>query len=169
VVVAPNVAPVVTLSSATTKAKTFLKSGKVVVNVTSNESVTVLGEVLGKGRIASVPTIRTLSVGDLVIGTGSLSTGSGTRALTVKFGAARLKVFRAKLTTKAQRKKGIAISVDVTATDAGGISTSATHKVLIKGQPPSGPKVSPPVPGCECVGAVLALGIAGRLVGARRV
>jgi hypothetical protein len=61
------------------------------------------------------------------------TTWSGTRALTVKFGAVHMKSFRAKLTTKAKRKKGITISVDVTATDTGGIATSAAQKVLIKG------------------------------------
>lgn len=116
--------PRLTLGGAKTiKAKAFLATPRLRLTVRCSEACTASARASisrGGGR-------------SLLVGSGSLKRGTGTRTLRVTIAANRRATVRAKLRTKAQRRKGLKVRVRVTVADAAGNRATGEVSVVVKG------------------------------------
>jgi Ca2+-binding RTX toxin-like protein len=122
---APNTAPMLSVSGLKVKTKWFLEKGTFTLKVTTNEPASVVADLLGQSRFRAI--------GDIVVGTGRLAAGTGTRNLKVSVGSGNLKTFRRKLRTTKQRKTGVNLRLRIIATDPLGLATTTTKTVKITG------------------------------------
>ncbi len=119
--------PVVTLTGRrTVKTKTFKRRRTLTATVGADQAYAASGAALTRGG-------HIARLGELVVGTGRLASGTGTRTLTVKVAKAYAKRLTRKLRTKRQRRKGVKIDLAVTVSNAAGQSTRATRTYTVKG------------------------------------
>ena len=118
--------PAVTLTGGDLKAGEFRKSLRLRVSVGCDEACSVAGQVFtSSARIAKV--------GQLQVAGGRLASGTGKRTLTLRVAKKFRKAFKRKLNTKKKRRKGLKLSVSVTARDAAGNTTTKTKTIAVKG------------------------------------
>jgi Ca2+-binding RTX toxin-like protein len=123
--------PVLKLSSKTVKVAAFRKNGRLPVKVTCSKACSLSGEAFTtKARIRV-----TALTGQFKVGAGHLKLGVAGKARTLNTTIAKrfLSKYRRQLRTKAQRKRGLAFRVTVTASDALGIQASATRTIKVRG------------------------------------
>jgi Ca2+-binding RTX toxin-like protein len=119
--------PVLTLKTARIAAATFRRTGAIRLTVRCAAACAIKGQ-----AVLKTPSLRAL-LGRGVVGAGKLSIAAGARRLTLRI-AARYRVKLAnRLRTRVQRRRGIAFTARVTATDARGATTTRSATVTVKG------------------------------------
>ncbi len=122
---ADTTAPTATLGGRTTiTARAFARARSITVTVTPNEPV------LLEGRLFSGT--RSGIVGQVLLGKRSLGLGAGVRTLKFKVSRALVKRTLRQARSRAHRRRGYAITVTVRATDAAGLSSTASRTIRIK-------------------------------------
>lgn len=123
--------PVLKLSSKTIKSRVFKRNSRLPIKVTCSKACSLVGEAFTfKARIRIVSLTGQFKVGSARLGLGAAGKA---RTLNVKVSKKYMKKYRRQLRTKAQRKRGLAFRVSVTASDALGIQASATRTIKVKG------------------------------------
>jgi Ca2+-binding RTX toxin-like protein len=115
------------------KASTFAKKRTVSVTALPSGPARLDGELWAAGRLAKAGQLSRGSAkpGQLSLGTARLGLAAGKRTLKIKVSKSNAKAIVKKARSRALRKKGYRVTVTVTATDAAGLSGTATRTIRI--------------------------------------
>ncbi len=123
----PATKPVLTLKTARISAATFRRTRAIRLTVRCAAACAITGK-----AVLKTPSLRA-RLGRGTVGTGKLRSAAGARRLTIRIAAKYRVKLANRLRTRVQRRRGIAFTARVTATDARGAATTKSATVTVKG------------------------------------